>query len=335
MRIALVAPRIPDASTDLASHRLAATGAAIIAAGGDPELVLYEDDVAQDVRDRLLEVNGVLVWVNPEESGRDRTRLNAVLREVADSGVMVSAHPDVIDAIGTKEVVFHTRHLGWGTDTRLYRSWEDMRSRFGDALAAGPRVVKRERGNGGNGVWKVELLDAGTVMVRHAARGSVPQEMALAAFVADCAPIFDGGSTVLDQAYQPTIIEGMIRCYLVGNRVVGFGEQLVNALYPPPPGSPPDAAPEPGPRLYYPPDRADLQSLKERLESDWVGAMCEAVSLRPDDLPVLWDADFLHGDRHEAGEPSWVLCEINVSSVYPFPDSALEPLAAEVVARSG
>jgi len=63
-------------------------------------------------------------------------------------------------------------------------------------------------------------------------------------------------------------------------------------------------------------------------ESDWVPALCAARSL--DLLPVIWDADFLHGD---ADGEAYVLCEINVSSVFPFPDETLQPLAAETRRR--
>lgn len=45
-------------------------------------------------------------------------------------------------------------------------------------------------------------------------------------------------------------------------------------------------------------------------------------------LPVLWDADFLLGPKDESGKDSYVLCEINVSSVAPYPDSAT-PLIAQ------
>jgi len=125
----------------------------------------------------------------------------------------------------------------------------------------------------------------------------------------------------------------MIRCYLVGDRVMGFGEQLVNALYPAPPGARPEEAPRPGPRLYYPPTRDDLQGLKVRLESTWLPELCASESLDVDDLPVIWDVDFLHGPGTDEDEADFVLCEINVSSVFPFPDQALQPLAGEVLRR--
>ena len=115
--------------------------------------------------------------------------------------------------------------------------------------------------------------------------------------------------------------------------MAGFGEQLVNALYPAPAGAAPAYAPQPGPRLYYPATRPDFQKLKSRLESEWVPEMCRALSIDPEDLPVIWDADFMYGPKNAAGEDTYVLCEINISSVYPFPDEALVPLAEETLRR--
>jgi len=119
----------------------------------------------------------------------------------------------------------------------------------------------------------------------------------------------------------------------VRDRVAGFGEQLVNALYPAAAGAPPADAPQPGPRLYYPPTRPDFQKLKNRFESEWLPEMCRVLSIDPADLPVIWDADFMYGSKDAAGEDTYVLCEINISSVHPFPDDALGPLAEETLRR--
>lgn len=63
--------------------------------------------------------------------------------------------------------------------------------------------------------------------------------------------------------------------------------------------------------------------------------MLRVLDLDVDSLPVLWDADFLYGPKTASGEDTYVLCEINVSAVYPFPDGALGPLAEEVARRLG
>src|SRR5215813_15012059 len=140
------------------SNRFKAVFAALADVGVDAEPVVYEDDILDAVRAQLATLNGVLVWVNPIHEGRNRANLDALLREVAARGVWVSAHPDVILKMGTKEVLHRTRMMSWGCDTALYRTVEEMRAELPSRLAAGPRVIKRNRGNGGQGVWKVEAL---------------------------------------------------------------------------------------------------------------------------------------------------------------------------------
>ena len=51
--------------------------------------------------------------------------------------------------------------------------------------------------------------------------------------------------------------------------------------------------------------------------------MQRLLDVDTDQLPILWDCDFLLGPKRDSGEDTYVLCEINVSSVSPFPDSAL------------
>ena len=41
----------------------------------------------------------------------------------------------------------------------------------------------------------------------------------------------------------------------------------------------------------------------------------------------------MYGPKDASGDDTYVLCKINVSSVYPFPDEALEPLAEETLRR--
>jgi hypothetical protein len=74
--------------------------------------------------------------------------------------VWVSAHPATTLKLGTKEVLFSTRSVGWGDDTDLYRTPDEVARRFPTWLGErGRGVLKQGRGNGGNGVWKVELVN--------------------------------------------------------------------------------------------------------------------------------------------------------------------------------
>jgi hypothetical protein len=343
-RIAILFPADPaqGLATDVMQSRFASVARAIGAAGLDVIGAPYADAFVDDVRAQLLSVDMALVWFNPIEGGRDRTVLNAMLRDVASHGVVVSAHPNVIDRMGTKEVLLRTRSMGWGCDTRSYKSADEMDIGLRNTLASGAaRVLKQIRGQSGDGVWKVQasqaahgqttLLASTPVVVRHAKRGSTEELMALRDFIARCAPYFASGG-MIDQPYQVRLPEGMIRCYVVGDRVAGFGEQLINALYPAPAGAPASDAPQPGPRLYYPPTRPDFQVLKHKLEHEWIDELCRCVGVAKTELPMLWDADFLFGPKDASGADTYVLCEINVSSVHPFPDAAMPDLVEHVSA---
>ncbi len=341
-RVAILSPRERDAQSPQDS-RFAKVYAALSAQGMHVEPALYDDDHCAEVRNQISHVDGVLVWFNPDEGGRDRAMLDAMLREVSASGVFVSAHPDVILKLGTKEVLYQTRDIGWGCDTHLYRTMDQMRRELSARLLAGEiRVLKQHRGSSGNGIWKVELVrdDAiplpgkSRVRARHAKRGSVEEEMLLDEFLARCEPYFAGDGRMIDQEYQPRLPEGMVRCYLVHGKVAGFGHQAVIALCPAPPGAPPEAAPLPTKRGYYPASMPEFQALKRQLEEEWVPAMQKVLDIDAVELPILWDCDFMFGPKNAAGEDTFVLCEINISSVSPFPDSALAPLAAATLART-
>ena len=186
----------------------------LIALGIDAHPAVYADDYAGEVRDQLLVCDGVLVWVDPIHEGRTRQLLDPMLRDVAARGPWVSAHPDVILKMGVKEVLHRTKHLGWGTDTHLYRTADDLRATLLKSVGLGARVIKRNRGNGGEGVWKVEAIgplhgEASLVSVLHARRGSVPETLPLDEFLARCEPYFAGDGCIIDQPFQPRLPDGM------------------------------------------------------------------------------------------------------------------------------
>jgi hypothetical protein len=91
---------------DAREHRFAAVFSAFAARGVDAQPAVYNLAQADELREQLLAFDGVLVWLNPIEAGQSRAPLDAVLREVADAGVFVSTHPDVIMKLGTKDVLF-------------------------------------------------------------------------------------------------------------------------------------------------------------------------------------------------------------------------------------
>ena len=319
-----------------AESRFAALFAAFAAAGVPAEPAVYHDDFADEVAAQLRRVAVVLVWCNPIEGGRRRDRLDAMLRKVAESGVTVSAHPDTILRLGTKDVLVETRDLPFGSDVHRVDSPGQLAAELPARLDLGARVLKQHRGHSGIGVWRVQWDDASAypphVKLRHAQRGSEDERVSLSALVKRMTPYFEAahGGHMIDQAWQPRLAEGMVRAYLVADRVTGFGHQAVNALHPALTGQ---AAPPPGPRLYHGPDFPEFQMLKHKLESQWIEQLRDHVGLERAQLPLLWDCDFMLGGS-APGEPDrFVLCEVNVSSVSPFPPSSIAPLVHAVQSR--
>ena len=69
------------------------------------------------------------------------------------------------------------------------------------------------------------------------------------------------------------------------------------------------------------------------MELEWTPQMMQLLDIDAHSLPIIWDADFLYGPRASTGEDTYVLCEINVSSVFPFPDQTPAEIARLAFAR--
>jgi uncharacterized protein DUF6815 len=308
--------RVPEKS------RLYPVALALEACGFVVEPVVYSESVSSEVRDRLMACNGVLAWVDPLDAGRDRSDLDAILRHVAANGVWVGSHPDVILRMGTKEVLYRTRDVGWGADTHLYETFEEFRRAFPERLReSGTRVLKRYRGNGGQGVWKVTSLPGDLVSLQQATdRDGSTSQATLAQFIASCETYFTGEGRLIDQPFQPRIVEGMVRCYLCADEVVGFARQFAAGHAE---GAPnPKTFGLPAAKTMFPPTEAQFARLRQNLEREWIPRMMTTLALERARLPVLWDADFLFGPKTADGEDTYVLCEINASCITPFPPEA-------------
>jgi len=313
----------------LETSRFKAVFAALADVGVEAEPVVYEDDVLDAVRAQLATLDGVLVWVNPIHEGRNRANLDALLREVTARGVWVSAHPDVILKMGTKEVLHRSRTMSCVCDTALYRTAEAIQAELPARLAAGPRVIKRNRSNGGQGVWKVKTLAGprNQPMVRVLdATNDASEELALDAFLERCVEYFEDGC-VIDQPFQARLSEGVVRCYMAGDRCAGFGYQKVKALVDAP------ARAEAGPRRYTSNADPRFQRLRRLMEDEWTPQLTSLLGISRRDLPMIWDADFMLGPPGADGTDSYVLGEINVSSVFPLPDEASAAIARRVADR--
>ena len=154
-----------------------------------------------------------------------------------------------------------------------------------------------------------------------------PEELTLDAFFDRCIEYFEDGS-VIDQPFQARLNEGVVRCYMAGDRCAGFGHQKVKALV-----DEPAARAEAGPRLYTSNADPRFQRLRRFMEEEWTPQLTSLLDIPPRDLPMIWDADFMLGAPGADGVDSYILGEINVSSVFPMPDEAPAEIARRVVDR--
>jgi hypothetical protein len=153
------------------------------------------------------------------------------------------------------------------------------------------------------------------------------EQLLLDDFLERCLGYFEDGC-VIDQPFQARLSEGVVRCYMAGDRCAGFGHQKVKALI-----DAPAARAEAGPRLYTSKAEPRFQRLRRLMEEVWTPQLTSLLEISRRDLPMIWDADFMLGSPGADGADSYVLGEINVSSVFPIPAEAPAEIARRVADR--
>jgi hypothetical protein len=83
----------------------------------------------------------------------------------------------------------------------------------------------------------------------------------------------------------------------------------------------------------HPASAVPFQVLRAKMESEWTPQMMDVLSIDAASLPIIWDADFLYGPHTTSGEDTYVLCEINVSSVFAIPEDAPAAIARLAMSR--
>ena len=226
--------------------------------------------------------------------------------------------------------VFITHGLDWAFRRPNLSIQPPLKSLVGRAVFGtdeGRRLFRERLGILYTNVFRVPVvtnrMEQELMKVRHAHKGAEEGLLSMAELLQRLAPYFEpeSGGHMIDQAWQPRLVDGMVRAYLVEDRVAGFGHQAINALHPAKDGEPPPAT---SPRLYHPADLPQFQTLRHHLEAGWIALLRERVGLGREQLPMLWDCDFMFGDQ----PGNYVLCEINVSSLIPMPEEAPAALAA-------
>jgi hypothetical protein len=140
------------------------------------------------------------------------------------------------------------------------------------------------------------------------------------------------GGRLIDQAFQQRVGDGLVRCYMCADKAIGFSEQFPrnrtrDGASLPPFGMARD-------KTMHDADAPQFERLRRCMESEWTPGLQTLLNIETRDLPVLWDADFLYGPKTPEGHDSYVLCEINVSCVVPYPIGAAAIIASAAYERT-
>jgi hypothetical protein len=303
--------------------------------GFDVNSVLYNDTIAGKLAKELPRYKAILVWVNPIEQQGDRKILDDLLMKLSAKGCFVSAHPDTILKMGTKEILYRIRETEFGGDIKLYHSFDDFKAQFLLSKdSTGIRILKQYRGNGGDGIFKIDTTNIknNKISITHAKIGDEEKMMTIDELFKLFESYFKTSSMFIDQKWNQNIVNGMVRCYLSGSKVTGFGYQEINALYPITGSN--LVFKKPSQRFYFSEDCGLFKDLKHIMENSWVSELQEITGITNEMLPVIWDADFfINKINTENTSEKYSLCEINVSCVSPFPESAIPYIGEEVKKR--
>jgi hypothetical protein len=149
-------------------------------------------------------------------------------------------------------------------------------------------------------------------------------------FFTEFRPFFDNDGLLIEQEWNANMVNGMVRCYVSGTRVAGFGYQEVNALYETRESNRTVLVP-PGKRHYYSENCGLFSDLRQVMEQTWIPELQSSQGLADSEMPVIWDADFfINAPNHSRAPGKYSLCEINVSCVSPFPPSAVRYIVETV-----
>ena len=153
---------------DRHGHRYDSVGICngVIHAGASCVRFSYDPSDPERMLEELRAFDGYIVRINPGqlanpgvEPGAQR-RFDDAMRRFVEDGKPVWSSPAVQSAMGAKDALVKVRGLQCGLScTRCYYDAKSFEEGFRRTAAFQPRVLKRNRGSAGEGVWLVWLAD--------------------------------------------------------------------------------------------------------------------------------------------------------------------------------
>lgn len=284
--------------------------------------------------------HGIIIRINPGTlSTASQKKCDEMLRELGLAGIVILSHPDVATCLGAKDSLVKIKHLKCGIeDTEVYYTPDSFRYGFCKTIAYQPRVIKQNRGSQGEGIWICKLKDESaycdkygdhmvtldTELVLMEAFDNHVEYHTVGEFIDFCingrvgaccewtstsnGRYFEGGleagAMVVDQRFLPRIVEGEVRCLMVGY-------ELVEIVHKKPKEGGLSATLQSG-AVYtrYSPQDPKFAKLVSNFKDD-IPHIMECFNMADQPLPLLWTADYIYGESDD----DLFVGEINCSCV--------------------
>ncbi|PIE46782.1 MAG: hypothetical protein CSA42_06800 [Gammaproteobacteria bacterium] len=308
--------------------------------GWHAEVVYFRDEWADEIYDYAKEkFDAYISRINPGNLATGEKMYFETLRKLSDAGLVGMSHPDAMTNFGAKDALVKLADTDLvPNDTYAYYTVEEFNKTFPSSISWGERVLKQNRGSTGEGIWRVQIeesidfkpgdsLPLDTKLKCTEAVDNHVEYNTLGDFMKFCEQYIVGENGMLvDMRFMPRIKEGEIRILLIGDKPIFVVHKK--------PADAEDAFSATlfsGAKYTYdkPEDWAELMTLfNDSLPviSDKLGGF---------DIPLIWTADFMLGDKDEAGNDTYVLGEINCSCVgfTSHLDQGIQDVIAEEVIR--
>ncbi|MCT4630477.1 Cj0069 family protein [Winogradskyella sp.] len=285
--------------------------------GWSAEIIFYKDEDRGEIyRHTIEKADAYISRVNPGNLVSE-TGYFQMLRELVNNGVEGLPHPDAMIAYGAKNSVEKLKGSDIvPDDVYTYYDFDTLKEAFPKSLKNGVRVIKQNRGSTGEGIWRVEVLNADKYKSKipldaklklTEARDNHTEEKTLQEFLEYCIKYLEGDNgMLLDMPFLERIKEGEIRVLMLREKVVNIVHKK--------PAEGKDAfsatlfsgakyrydKPDQWPELVNAVEKS-LPTIQKRLGNY--------------DLPLIWTADFILDTDKKTGKDKYVLGEINASCV--------------------
>lgn len=286
--------------------------------GVDAEVIFYDKAREEEIYN-YVSLNGIayVSRINPGNLKEEQSYFQ-MLRRLCEDGVIGMPHPDAMIGYGSKDVLVKLKTTTLvPDDTFAYYDKKNFRQQFPKSLAYGERVLKQNRGSTGEGIWRVQLVEAlegqdeaplDAQIKCTEAKDNHVEYWQLGEFIDYCEQYIDiagENGMIVDMRFLPRIKEGEIRLFMLRDKpfyVVhkkpaetedAFSATLFSgAVY-----------------------RYDTPEQWSNLVESFLSQLPEVRSLLSNyDLPLIWTADFIL-DTNEALEDEYILGEMNCSCV--------------------